>query len=153
MEAEEAVGTRIRWVVEKHLGTTQTEFARRMGIRQPQLSRWINDPSRPPSEASLQAIAETGGVSVAWLRYGVGNPVEPGEPEESVEEAVSTSAEVDLFEDLDRIVRYMRKMGPPGSAERRKRAALMGLKEMLAATGGVPEWWYELRDRLEAGEL
>jgi hypothetical protein len=67
-----AIGDRIRWIVEERLGTTHTEFSRRLGVVLPQLSRWVNRPDHPPSERYLARMAELGGVPVAWLRYGVG---------------------------------------------------------------------------------
>jgi transcriptional regulator with XRE-family HTH domain len=65
-----SVGGRIRWAIEHKLGVTHTEFATRLGVKRQLLSRWINDADNPPSEASLQRIAATAGVTAAWLRYG-----------------------------------------------------------------------------------
>lgn len=72
MEANElaTIGSRIRWLIEEKLRVTPTEFADQLGVKLQQLSRWINDPSKPPSERSLARIAGKGGVGVEWLRYG-----------------------------------------------------------------------------------
>lgn len=76
-----------------------------------------------------------------------------GGAEERPEDVGRGSEEDELFEDFDRVVRYMKRMGPPGSEEKRKRAALQALHTLLAATGPIPSWWYDLRDRLDAAEL
>lgn len=148
------IGERIRWVIEQKLGTKQAEFARRIQEKPPQLNRWVKDRNVPNDDA-LQKIASAGGVSVAWLRYGIGDPEvsEEGREEETPEDAVAGRAEGELFDDFDKIVRHLRRVGPPGQMQKRKEAAIRGLYDLLANTGGVPEWWYRLRDKLEAGEL
>lgn len=123
MAAEgETIGDRIRWAVETHMGITQSEFARRLDVKQPQVSRWINDASRPPNETSLKTIAEMSGVSPAWLRYGEGEAIEAPskqddqadeEPEGAAESGGGSSYEPDpgeyttsdLTRELDRIAR------------------------------------------------
>lgn len=43
------------------------------------VNRWLNDVEHPPEEKSLQDIARLGKVSLAWLRYGEGNPLDQDE--------------------------------------------------------------------------
>jgi transcriptional regulator with XRE-family HTH domain len=72
------IGPRIRWMIEERLQVSHTEFARRLGVKPPQISRWLNRADYSHNERSLARIAEIGNVSVPWLRYGVG-PLERGE--------------------------------------------------------------------------
>lgn len=64
------LGGRIRWAIEKKLGMKQAEFARQVGLKRQMLSRWINDPSGPPSAKSLKKLAEATHTTVSWLLYG-----------------------------------------------------------------------------------
>lgn len=88
----DTIGGRIRWLIEDYIPRREgrrishSEFARRIRVRPQQLSRWINDPDRPPGEDSIKLIADAAGVSPAWLRYGPPNPLheadEMGEAEQ-----------------------------------------------------------------------
>lgn len=71
------VGGRIRWAIRSFARVSEAEFARRLQVKHPVLSRWINDPKRPPNEESLKRIASQAGVSAAWLRYGEGPVPQP----------------------------------------------------------------------------
>lgn len=64
------LGGRIRSVVEGFGDGSVKGFAAALGVKPQLLSRWVNNPSRPPNEESLSKIASLGGVSLAWLRYG-----------------------------------------------------------------------------------
>ncbi len=59
----------------------------------------------------------------------------------------------EMFREFDNIVRFMSRMGPAGEARGRKLAALDGVREILAVTGGIPDWYFTLRTRVENGEL
>src|SRR5688500_9279189 len=72
------IGERIRWIIEDRLRTTHADFSRQLGVKPPQLSRWVNRADYPPGEAYLSRIAELGDVPAAWLRYGVGDPLDGG---------------------------------------------------------------------------
>lgn len=69
------LGERLRWAIQR-AGETQSSFAARAGISRPLLSRWINDPDRPPSATSLMVLASELQVSLPWLHYGQGEPTE-----------------------------------------------------------------------------
>lgn len=72
-------GDRIRWVIEDRLQMKQAPFARRIGATPQMLSRWLAD-TYFPEERYAERIAEEGGVTVAWLRYG-GPVAATGEPQ------------------------------------------------------------------------
>ena len=59
----------------------------------------------------------------------------------------------DLFASLDEVVRFVEGMAPPGQERLRKLDALEGLRRMLTARGALPDWWYELKERVENGRL
>lgn len=146
------VGARIRWAIEERLGLTQAEAARRLGIKSPQLSRWLNQPSRPPSEASLRRIEELTGVSAAWLRYGLGSP-EGEAPGGRPSDADELTAD-ELFRHFEGVVRRMGGAGvAPGELKLRKLDVVEGLKRLYGAQGGIPGWVYALEGRISRDEL
>jgi hypothetical protein len=144
-ERLESVGERIRWVIEEHLGVTHTEFARRLGVKPPQHSRWINRPDSPPSEPYLERIAGLGSVPVAWLRYGKGEVKQREEDEISAE---------DLFRHFEGMVRRMGGADvAPEELRLRKLDVVDGLTRLYAAQGTVPGWIYELKGRILRDEI
>lgn len=92
------VGDRVRWTIERHLRLPHAEVARRLGITRQLLSRWVNNPDRPPGEESLQAIADLARIPVAWLRYGGSLPTGSGEAGDDAPPSAdgSTTADADL---------------------------------------------------------
>jgi hypothetical protein len=150
------IGDRIRWTIEEHLGSSHTDFSRRLGVKPPQLSRWINRPDYPPSEAYLGRIAELGGVRVAWLRYGVGDPLvgeEDGAPAEAAPTGDQLAAE-DLFRHFEGMVRRMGGADvAPEELRLRKLDVVEGLTRLYAAQGTIPGWVYELKGRILRDEL
>jgi transcriptional regulator with XRE-family HTH domain len=138
-----SVGERIRWVIEERLGVTHAEFARRLGVKPPQLSRWINRPDSPPSEPYLERIAGLGNVPVAWLRYGEGGT---GREDEIAAE--------DLFRHFEGMVRRMGGADvAPEELRLRKLDVVDGLTRLYAAQGTVPGWIYELKGRILRDEI
>lgn len=154
-EPPASVGERIRWTIEERLGVTHAEFARRLGVKRPQLSRWINRPDLPPSEASLERIAELAGVPLAWLRYGVGSPdgaeEAGGEGGEGGEDRLAAE---DLFRHFEGLVRRMGGADvAPGELRLRKLDVVEGLMRLYAAQGTIPGWVYDLKGRILRDEL
>lgn len=148
-----SVGERIRWMIEEGLGITHAEFARRLGVKPPQLSRWINRPDQAPGEAYLERMAELGGVSVPWLRYGVGEPGDGGEPGRGAGAEDEIAAE-DLFRHFEGLVRRMGGAGvAPEELRLRKLDVIEGLTRLYAAQGSVPGWIYDLKARILRDEL
>lgn len=150
-----SVGARLRWVVEEHLEVSHAEFARRLGIKRPQLSRWVNRPERPPSEASLERIAELAGVSVAWLRYGLGDPLgSDGDGRHGRAEGEDELSAEELFRHFEGVVRRMGGADvAPEELKLRKLDVVEGLKRLYGAQGGVPGWVYTLEGRIARDEL
>ena len=53
-------------------------------------------------------------------------------------------------------VEILRRVSGSGNAQKaklRKLDALDGLRRFYSATGGVPDWWFSLREQVEAGEI
>jgi hypothetical protein len=150
-----SIGERIRWIVEEHLGIAHLEFAHRLGVKPPQLSRWINRPGSPPGEAYLARMAELGGVSLPWLRYGVGEPVEvAGDAGDETALAEDELGARDLFQHFEGMVRRMEGAGAaPEELRLRKLDVIEGLMRLHAAQGTIPAWVYELRGRILKDEL
>ena len=64
--------TRINEIV-KHFKLTKTEFAKRLGISQPFVSRICSGESMP-SDRTITDICREFGCDEVWLRTGVGEP-------------------------------------------------------------------------------
>lgn len=64
--------TRINEII-KHFKLTKTEFARRLGISQPFVSRLCSGES-VPSDRTIQDICREFSVNPEWLRTGEGEP-------------------------------------------------------------------------------
>src|SRR5690606_8258842 len=63
------------------------------------------------------------------------------------------SPPMELFGSAARVIRYIESIAPPGREQARKRYALEGIRHVITAWEPLPSWWYELRERIEAGEL
>ena len=137
------VGERIRSVIEEKMGITHADFARRLGVKAPQLSRWVNQPDSPPSEPYLEKIARLAGVPVAWLRYGEGGA-----------RAEDEIAAEDLFRHFEGMVRRMGGSDvAPEELRYRKLDVVDGLTRLYAAQGAVPGWIYELKGKILRDEI
>ena len=141
-----AVGHRIRDLRERR-GLTREELAARVGVHAGSIARWETGGSVPHAY-TLERIAEACGGSAEYIRTGRGEGVEgrgPGSP--------AGDDGGDVFATLDAVVRFVEGMAPPGQERLRKLDALEGLRRMLSARGAVPDWWYELKERVENGRL
>jgi transcriptional regulator with XRE-family HTH domain len=150
----DSVGARLRWAIEEQTKVSHAEFARRAGIDPTQLSRYVKN-RNAPREDLFERMAELAGVSVAWLRYGVGEPVEREErPEDVVHVAGGSDQLAQLLETMDATVRFMSKAGAPGTGTRQKLGMLNAVRELMVESGStVPGWWFELREKVESGAL
>jgi transcriptional regulator with XRE-family HTH domain len=143
-----AVGHRIRDLRERR-GLTREELAARVGVHAGSIARWETGGSVPHAY-TLERIAEACGGSAEYIRTGRGGGVdtrETGSP------AGGEGEGGDLFATLDAVVRFVEGMAPAGQERLRKLDALEGLRRMLTARGALPDWWYELKERVENGRL
>jgi transcriptional regulator with XRE-family HTH domain len=144
-----SVGFRLRKVRER-LGWDRTELADKLGVHPGSIARWETGGS-VPHRYHVERIAEWGDVDPDWLLTGhEAGGVElsaPPQGEDGGEEAE------EMFASLDSIARFVGGIGPAGQEKLRKLDALEGLRRMLTARGLLPNWWYELRDRVEGDEL
>lgn len=146
-----AVGRRLREARER-MGVDRPELAERLGVHAGSIARWETGGS-VPIPYHMERIAEWAGVDPRWLRHGA--PPEGTDEEEGgfgAEPLVERETE-DLFSSLDRVARFLGGIGPAGEERLRKLDALEGLRRMLTARGLLPDWWYQLRDRVENDEI
>lgn len=157
------IGERIDSAI-KRVGVHKKVFARRIGVSPPLLSRWINDPRRPPSEESIQKIADAAGVPAAWIRYGP--RAEPGgavadasevldattirpSPRPDSDETISLAPD-----DMRKLVADVQHLGEQGERTDRKLILVDRFHDYLAAAERpIPDWLYGLRRRIEREEL
>lgn len=138
-EEKRALGHRVRRVRER-LEWDRTRLAERLGVHPGSIARWETGGSAPQAY-HLEQLADWGGVSAEWLRR--------GDPEASGDQA---DAE-EVFASLDAVTRFLGGIAPAGEERLRKLDALEGLRRMLTARGTLPDWWYQLRERVEGDEL
>jgi transcriptional regulator with XRE-family HTH domain len=143
VDERRGVGFRVRRLRER-AGWSREVLAERLGVHPGSVARWESGGALPHAY-HLERIAELGGVSAGWLRTGAGDPPE-------ADTAPEREAE-DLFSSFDAMVRFLGGIAPAGQEKLRKLDALEGLRRMLTARGMLPDWWYALRDRVEADEL
>ncbi|HEX2188979.1 MAG TPA: helix-turn-helix transcriptional regulator [Longimicrobiaceae bacterium] len=147
VETRRSVGFRLRRVRER-LGWDRTELADKLGVHPGSIARWETGGS-VPHRYHLERIAEWGDVDPNWIVT--------GEEQGAGDEPASTRGEEEdaeeLFASFDSIARFLGGIGPAGQEKLRKLDALEGLRRMLTAKGLLPDWWYELRDRIEGDEL
>ena len=145
VEERRAIGHRIRALRERQ-GWDREELARRLGVHSGSIARWETG-GAVPHAYTLERIAELGGASSEWIRTGRGAP-------EGVADATAVEPETEeLFVSFDAMVRFVEGIAPPGEERLRKLDALEGLRRMLTARGALPDWWYELKERVENGRL
>lgn len=146
MDDRRAVGHRIRMLRERK-GLSRDELAARVGVHAGSIARWETGGSVPHAY-TLERIAEACDGTAEYIRTGRGRDddglfAQPAEPE----------GEGDVFASFDAVVRFVEGMAPAGQERLRKLDALEGLRRMLTARGALPDWWYELKDRVENGRL
>ena len=137
------VGHRIRKLRERR-GLSREELAERVGVHAGSIARWETGGSVPHAY-TLERIAEACGGSAEYIRTGAGD--------EAVAAPADDTDEGDVFSSLDAVVRFVEGMAPRGQERLRKLDALEGLRRMLTARGPLPDWWYELKERVENGRL
>lgn len=141
------MGHRLR-VLRERRGWDRLQLAEMLGVHSGSIARWETG-GAVPHAYTLERIAELCGASSDWIRTGRGESPVPGE--DAAAEAEQAGAE-DVFASLDAVARFVEGIGPAGQERHRKLDALEGLRRMLTARGVLPDWWYELRDRVENGE-
>lgn len=146
-----AVGHRLR-VLRERRGWDRLQLAEMLGVHSGSIARWETG-GAVPHAYTLERIAELCGASSDWIRTGRGESPVPGEGEGgAAESGAEQSGAEDVFASLDAVARFVEGIGPAGQERHRKLDALEGLRRMLTARGVLPDWWYELRERVENGE-
>ena len=125
---------------------TQRELADTLGVHQTTVAAWEIGRQRPEGDNLVRLAEVLGSTPEAIL----------GESAEGVLVGAGDRPEAeaeDLMAFFDQAVRFLGGIAPSGQEKARKLDALEGLRRMLTARGMLPDWWYELRDRVERDEL
>jgi transcriptional regulator with XRE-family HTH domain len=144
------IGDRIRQVRES-LELGRLEFAGRLSVHPGSVARWESGGSIP-QPFYLRRIAELGGVSVGWLRYGAEDASAAGPRREPAAAAARAGAAGPLITE-ELVTQFLASLGEPGAHGRRKLDALAAYRALITLHEPVPGWWYTLQERVEAGEL
>lgn len=143
-----AIGHRIRMARER-AGLSREELGARVGVHPGSIARWETGGSVPHAY-TLERIAEACGASAEWIRAGEGAGTDDGGG--TTEDTRQGDAD-ELFASFDAVAKFVEGMAPRGEERLRKLDALEGLRRMLTASGRLPSWWYQLKERVENGEL
>lgn len=120
-------------------GMTQARAAKMVGVSQRKVSSW-----RSGERGALQSRVRS--AMVQFLRQS--SDVDVLEGARDVESEMWIAS-------LDDIMRTLRKIGPePGSHTARKKDALRLMRELMATLGeSLPDWYWDIQERVERGEL
>jgi transcriptional regulator with XRE-family HTH domain len=147
-----AVGHRLRMLRERR-GWERLQLAEMLGVHSGSIARWETG-GAVPHAYTMERIAELCEASSEWIRTGRGDsPIPDDEPELPEPEAPLEAETADVFASLDAVSRFVEGIGPAGQERLRKLDALEGLRRMLTARGVLPDWWYDLRDRVENAQF
>jgi transcriptional regulator with XRE-family HTH domain len=147
-----AVGHRLRMLRERR-GWERLQLAEMLGVHSGSIARWETG-GAVPHAYTMERIAELCEASSEWIRTGRGeSPIPDDEPEAAEADPPVEAETADVFASLDAVTRFVEGIGPAGQERLRKLDALEGLRRMLTARGVLPDWWYDLRDRVENAQL
>lgn len=142
-ESPDDIGQRIR-IAREGMGWTREHFAHRLRVHPGSIARWETGGSTP-QPFHLARIAELCGTTPAWLRYGQGSGP-----------AIRRGADVeetDVFGSREHIARFIVRLGPRGEERARKQDALNAYRQLITTREPLPGWWYELMEKVDAGEI
>jgi transcriptional regulator with XRE-family HTH domain len=125
---------------------TQRDVAAELGVHAATVTAWEIGRQRPEGE-NLRRLAVLLGVAPEEIAGPSALPADAAAPR-----ALDGPA-AELFASFDGLVRYLGGIAAPGQSRLRKLDALEGLRRLLAARGALPDWWFELRERVESGDL
>lgn len=121
--------------------------AEALGISEATVRRWrggnIAVPLRTSTRLALRSFADLHGISGKSRHY-----LDAG-----AALLQSTAVQSQIFTSLDQIRAYIAEVGPPGDDQGRKMDVLLGIRQVITARSAVPDWWYQLRDLVQGGEL
>lgn len=120
-------------------GMTQEQAAKMVGVSQRKVSSWRNG-ERGALQSRIRSAMEQFLRQASYV--------------DTVEGARDVESEM-WVASLDDIMRTLRKIGPePGSRTARKKDALRLMRELMATLGeSLPDWYWDIQERVERGEL
>lgn len=83
---------------------SQADFARKMKKSRQLVNRWLNDPTHPPEEDSLDQISKISGISKVWIRYGEGDPYSTGPVTPTYDPVVLRTALLDIQSTINKVL-------------------------------------------------
>ena len=119
----------------KNAGANMTELAARAGLSRAGLYKILRGEGEH-YDSTLDALeAALDGSAVTPRGYDV-------EPEA-----------LDLFANAVHITKFVEAQGRPGENDLVKLDLLEGYRRMMTAGASLPKWWYELKAKVESGEI
>jgi transcriptional regulator with XRE-family HTH domain len=145
-----AIGHRIR-IARERTGLDREGLASRVGVHSGSIARWETGGSVPHA-FTMERIAEACAVTSEWRRTGHDEGRRDGASAAGAEPGTPHDGG-DVFASLDAVARFVEGIAPAGQETLRKLDALEGLRRMLTARGTLPAWWYQLKERVENGQI
>ena len=145
-DPKKAIGRRLR-EARMAAGLSREQLGYKLKVHPGSIARWETG-GAVPHPFHLERIAELTQTSPAWLQYGT------KETSSTKRKRVRDHDEAnEIFTSFDAVVRFLGGLGSPGEQKARKIDALEGYRRMISTLGAVPEWWYELKERVDRSEL
>ena len=149
-ELRRAVGRRLR-EARVAAGLSREELGEKLNVHTGSIARWETGGSMPQPYL-LERISEITGTPASWLQFGDSRPAAKTAGARRRSRKENGTAQY-VFSSFDSVVRFLGGIGAPGEQRLRKLDALEGYRRMITASGALPDWWYQLRARVERGEL
>jgi len=136
---------RRRWARRHGKRMTQSDLAGLVGVHRGTVAAWESDAQEPRGE-NLIGLAEVLETTPQFIVSGSGADTEAEPAAREIEGLLSS---------LDEVMRTLQKIDPePGSQTARKKDALRLMRELWATLGeSIPEWFWDIQERVERGEL
>lgn len=129
----------------------QRAVAEAVGVAEGTVTAWEIGKQKPEG-ANLIRLAEFLCVTPTYILTGADEWVDSVD-EPTSQQPPRDQLDLDLFRDIDRIVRYVEGVGPPGKSKALKRDILNGLRIAITAREPLPQWWKDLYEKVENDEL
>lgn len=129
---------------------TQRMLAEELGVAESTVTAWEVG-KQEPEGTNLANLARF--FTEALGRQVTAAEIISGPPQVVAENGVTPEAAEELFLSLPYVTRFLGGIAPPGQAKELKLDSLEGYRRMIQGRAPVPPWWYDLKRKIEDGEL
>lgn len=131
---------------------TQGDVAEQVGVAEGTVTAWERGYRKPEGDnlIRLARVLEADHL-LRWADAGMSEG--GGTIREKAPGYLPDEDPEDLFGNAQAVTRFVEGVGRPGEAQLAKLDLLEGYRRMMTAAGKLPRWWYDVKEKVEAGEL